>query len=163
MRTLILGYGNLDRQDDGVAWHVLSTLKKSLNLPFSEVIDEDFDSMEDCLFVFQLQLTPEQAESIAHFERVCFIDAHTGAIPEDVHFEQLIPNFQHSPLTHHLTPNSLLSIIQTIYNKDVQAVLISVRGYEFAFSQDLSERTKKLVPSAVKLIQDWLDKSDQLK
>jgi len=160
LRTLILGYGNLDRQDDGVAWHILSALKKSLNLPFPEVIDEDFDSIEDNLLVFQLQLTPEQAESIANFDRVCFIDAHTGAIPEDVRFDQLVPDFQHSPLTHHLTPNSLLSIIQTIYNKDIEAVLLSVRGYEFEFSQDLSERTKKLVSRAVKLIQEWLDKSD---
>jgi hydrogenase maturation protease len=160
LRTLIFGYGNLDRQDDGVAWHILSTLKKSLNLPFPEVIDEDFDSIEDSLLVFQLQLTPEQAESIANFDRVCFIDAHTGAIPEDVRFDQIVPNFQHSPLTHHLTPNSLLSIIQTIYNKDIEAVLLSVRGYEFEFSQDLSERTKKLVPRAVKLIREWLDQSD---
>ena len=30
------------------------------------------------------ELTPELAETIAQYERVCFVDAHTGAVPHDV-------------------------------------------------------------------------------
>ncbi len=156
MRTLILGYGNKDRQDDGVAWHIISELKSQLGLPESEIIDDDFESDSELVFVFQLQLMPEQSESISKFDRVCFIDAHTGAIPEDVHWQVLTPAFQNSPLTHHLTPESLLSITQTIYNISPCAVLLSVRGHEFEFSQMLSDRTKKLVLQSVSLIREWL-------
>lgn len=156
MRTLIFGYGNYDRQDDGVAWHVISELKSSLDLPNPERIDDDFDSTDDLVFIFQLQLTPELAESLVNFDRVCLIDAHTGAIPEDVRFSKLNPAFLHSPLTHHLTPEALLSIMQTIYQNTPETVLLSVRGHEFEFTQTLSYRTQQLVPQAVKLIRDWL-------
>lgn len=160
MRTLIFGYGNLDRQDDGVAWHILSMLKHALALPDPEFVDDEVNGEPELATLFQLQLTPELAETVAGFDRVCFIDAHTGAVPEQVHSEVLSPSFQHSPLTHHLTPQSLLSIIQTLYQKEIDALLISVRGYEFEFSQKLSIRTQQLVPLAVTDIIEWLG-SDQ--
>jgi len=128
LRTLIFGYGNYDRQDDGAAWHVISLLRKALSIPDHETIDDDFISDDDLIFVFQLQLTPELAESVAQFDRVCFIDAHTGAVPEDVHYEVLHPSYQHSPLTHHLTPSSLLSIIQTIYTMCLNQSLFQFAG-----------------------------------
>lgn len=161
MRTLIFGYGNYDRQDDGAAWHVISLLRKALSIPDHETIDDDFISDDDLIFVFQLQLTPELAESVAQFDRVCFIDAHTGAVPEDVHYEVLHPSYQHSPLTHHLTPSSLLSIIQTIYHNVPESVLVSIRGYSFEFTQSLSTQTQMLVPLAVNKIVEWLDKENK--
>lgn len=156
MRTLIFGYGNYDRQDDGVAWHILSELKRSLGLPNSEQIDDDFDSTDDLVLIFQLQLTPELAESLVVFDRLCLIDAHTGAIPEDVRFRKLDPAFLHSPLTHHLTPEALLSITQTLYQQIPETVLVSVHGYEFEFTQSLSSRTQQLVSQAVAKICEWL-------
>ncbi len=157
MRTLILGYGNQDRQDDGVAWHILVDIRKKLGFsnPFS--IDETFDTDDDLVFVFQLQLTPEIAEEISSFDRICFLDAHTGAVNEDVHFEHLSPKYQHSPLTHHLTANSLLSILQTLTCKTPEAILISVRGQEFGYSTELSEKTKLLVAQASQKVIDWIN------
>lgn len=159
LRTLIFGYGNYDRQDDGVAYHVISALKKKLGLSDPEIIDDDFDSTDDLVTVFQLQLTPELAESIVKFDHVCLIDAHTGSIPQDISFRKLDPAFLHSPLTHHLTPEALLSITQTIYQKIPETVLLSVRGYEFEFTQTLSPSTLDLVPQAVSLISEWLSRS----
>lgn len=160
MRTLIFGYGNYDRQDDGIAWHVLSALKKSLGLPNAEQIDDDFDSNADLVLIFQLQLAPELAESMVDFDRVCLIDAHTGSIPEDVRFRKLEPAFLHSPLTHHLTPEALLSIMQTIYQKTPETVLLSVRGKKFEFTQTLSQGTQNLVPQAVALIREWISERE---
>lgn len=156
LRTLIFGYGNYDRQDDGVAWHVLSNLKKSLGMPHPEHIDDDFDSDGDLVMIFQLQLTPELAESIVQFDRVCLIDAHTGSIPEEIRWRKLDPAFTNSPLTHHLTPEALLSIMQAIYQKTPETVLLSIRGYEFEFTQSLSVQTEKLVPQAVTFLSTWL-------
>lgn len=158
MATLILGYGNKDRQDDGVAWHVLSSLCNTLKKNPNEEIAEEFTKGTDLAMIFQLQLMPEQCEFIATYDRVCFIDAHTGAITEEIRVQPLVQHFQSSPLTHHLSPESLLSITNTIYNKSPESVLLSIRGYEFGFSQNLSDRTQLLVPQAVNLILEWLDK-----
>jgi len=156
MRQLILGYGNQDRQDDGVAWHILNEVMHKLNIPAYQEIEENFDSQADLVFVFQLQLMPEFADEIAKFERVCFIDAHTGAVPENIHFECISPLYEHSPLTHHLTAKSLLSIIRTIYNKVPDAILVSVKGHKFGYTTELSPETARLVTEASHVVIDWL-------
>lgn len=156
MRTLIFGYGNPDRQDDGVAWHVMVYLKKLFAYPTPEEIEDDFGSAENPAFVFQLQLTPEIAEDLALYDRVCFLDAHTGAVPEVIHKRDLLPLFTHSPLTHHLTPDSLLAIMESIFGKTPESILVSVRGYSFQFTHSLSEAASLLVPQAAELIYNWI-------
>ena len=157
MQNLIIGYGNTDRQDDGVAWHVIAHVIKSLGYEPPEEFEESSPiTFGDSDFLFQLQLTPELSELLVSYDRVCFVDAHTGAVPEDVHFEILQPGYQQSPFTHHLTPGSLLAMSSSVYSKAPESVLISVRGYEFGFSRDLSEKSASLVPAAVELIIRWL-------
>ncbi len=97
------------------------------------------------------------AEDISAYERVCFIDAHTGYIPEPVRLIAVESEFQHSPFTHHLTPQSLLSMCETLYGLKPESVLLSVRGYAFGFDRDLSPATRLLVDEAIGLIFDWLD------
>lgn len=155
-RVLFLGYGNPDREDDGVAWHILCALGKKLGLEPPLSYEEEFPQSSKADFLFQLQLTPEMTEDISAYEYVCFFDAHTGNIPEIVRLTELKSDFKRSPLTHHLTPQSLISICETIDGKKPDAALISVRGYQFRFSRDLSDETTALVPQAVELAWVWL-------
>jgi hydrogenase maturation protease len=156
-KTLLLGYGNIDREDDGVAWHALTGLANELNVPFPHDPSEVFEPLSgNPAFFFSLQLTPEFAEEIAQFERVCFLDAHTGNYPAELNFQQLSPAFQNSPFTHHLTPQSCLALAETLYGKAPEAILVSIKGYEFGFSRNLSEQTGRLVKQAVARIINWL-------
>jgi hydrogenase maturation protease len=155
-KVLIIGYGNPDREDDGVAWHILRALTIKLGLASPESYEDEFPASALIDFAFYLQLTPEMAEEISVYEYVCFVDAHTGNIPEPVRLIDVESEFQHSPFTHHLTPQSLLSMCETIYGKRPDAALLSVLGHRFLFSRQLSEETSKLVPQAIDLIWDWL-------
>jgi len=157
-QTLVIGYGNPDRQDDGVAWHILHALAVRLDLPAPDSYEDLFPPNDRLDFVFNLQLTPEMAEEIAPYEQVCFVDAHTGSIARQVQLVPLEGRFQHSPFTHHLTPQSLLSMCQALYGKTPQAVLLSVRGYQFEFERQLSNETAALVPEALELILEWMEK-----
>src|SRR5689334_5286362 len=100
--TLILGYGNVDRMDDGVAWHVLAALADASGVAGAAPDGESVlpDGLTDCRFV--LQLTPELAERLAGYRRVCFVDAHTGDLPDETKLEVVTPAFTSSPFTHHL-------------------------------------------------------------
>ena len=155
-KALIIGYGNPDREDDGVAWHILRALTIKLGLPAPESYEDEFPESTLIQFAFYLQLTPEMAEDTSEYEYVCFVDAHTGNIPEPVRLIDVESEFQRSPFTHHLTPQSLLSMCETIYDKKPQAALLSVLGYRFLFTRQLSEETADLVPEAVELIWKWL-------
>ncbi len=108
-------------------------------------------------FLFSLQLTPETAEIIAEYDRVCFVDAHTGNIKEDFHIEPVTGRYTQSPFTHHMTPATCLYLVEQIYHIKPEAVLVSVRGYEFEFSHTLSRKTEFLAQKAVTQIMDWLN------
>ena len=97
------------------------------------------------------------AEDIRSYEYVCFIDAHTGNIAEPVRLIDVESEAQASPFTHHLTPQSLLSMCETIYGARPVAALLSVLGHRFLFSRQLSEETAELVTRAVELIWDWMN------
>jgi hypothetical protein len=54
----------------------------------------------------------------------------------------------------------LLNIASMLYQSQVEACLISVRGYEFGFSHLLSQSTDGLAEQAVDQIQIWLQNGD---
>ena len=161
MNTLFIGYGNPDRQDDGVAWHVLTGIANQLGLETSPSWEDPLPSYPKVEFSFNLQLTPEVAEDLAAYDRVCFVDAHTGKIPQNVQMIDVVPEYQTSPFTHHLTPEMLLSMCASIYDKTPEAILISVRGYEFGFETELSPFTASLVTEAVERSVGWLHKENR--
>ncbi len=155
-KLLLIGYGNPDREDDGVAWHILRALTEKLGLDAPASYEDEFPAAAEIDLAFYLQLTPEMAEDISQYQYVCFIDAHTGNIPEPVRLIDVESEFQHSPFTHHLTPQSLMSMCETIYGKKPDAALLSVLGHRFLFTRQLSENTSQLVPQAVDLIWNWI-------
>jgi hydrogenase maturation protease len=156
---IFIGYGNPDRQDDGVAWHVMREVAEVLNFTAPLLPEDPFDIDNDQIeFTFNLQLVPEYSEKISHFKRVCFIDAHTGAISEEVRGIEINAQYQHTPFTHHMTPHTCLQIAKTVYHATPNAFLLSVRGYEFGFSNLLSKKTERLIPLAVEIIIDWYQK-----
>ena len=155
-QLLLLGYGNPDREDDGVAWHILRALTTRLGLSAPDSYEDEFPEHAEIEFAFYLQLTPEMAEDVTAYDQVCFVDAHTGNIPEPVRLIDVQSEFQASPFTHHLTAQSLVSMCETIYGKKPDAALLSVLGHRFLFSRQLSEETARLVPEAVELIWDWM-------
>jgi hypothetical protein len=97
------------------------------------------------------------AEDVARYPYVCFIDAHTGSIPEPVRLIAVESEFQNSPFTHHLTPQSLMSMCEALYGKRPEAALLSVLGNRFLFTRELSRETAALVPQAVALLWDWMN------
>lgn len=154
--TLLLGYGNIDRQDDGVAWHILREIAAAFAVDLPEYPQETLFQLAPAITAaFALQLTPEDAEFVSGFDQVCFIDAHTGRVEDEVNWEMIQASFEPSPFTHHLTPATCLALASSLYQKKPRAALVSVRGYEFGFERQLSPRTKDLVPGAAQRIMDW--------
>lgn len=159
--TLVIGYGNADRQDDGVGWHILKNLAERIGhtVPDDPGADIDIES-EIVDLTFILQIYPELAETISHYKRVCFVDAHTADISEKISWIDLTPEYEKSPLTHHMSPKTVLSISATIYDKVPEAILVSVRGFRFQFERELSPQTAALAESAAERIWDWINHPD---
>lgn len=156
--TLIIGYGNADRQDDGVGWHILKQLAERLNQHVPEDPGASIEVESEVVdLIFILQIYPELAETISHYDRVCFVDAHTSDIPEEISWIELTPEYEKSPLTHHMSPKTVLSIASTIYDTLPEAIMVSVRGFNFQFERELSPQTSALADDAVERIWDWIN------
>ena len=158
--TLVIGYGNADRQDDGVGWHIVKDLAERLGceVPDDPGMPIEVESKTVDL-VFILQIFPELAETISHYRRVCFVDAHTADIAEEISWIELSPEYEKSPLTHHMSPRTVLSISATIYDKVPEALLVSVRGFSFQFERELSPRTAALADQAAQRIWEWVTRA----
>ena len=157
-KTLIIGIGNSDRQDDGVGWHIVKTLAERLGetVPADpgEIVEVQTEKAD---LMFVLQIYPELAETLSHYERVCFVDAHTAVVADEISWTTLDPEYEKSPLTHHMSPRTLLSIGATIYDQMPEAILVSVRGYGFQFERDLTPRTKTLAKETIDRLWDWIN------
>lgn len=156
-KTLIIGFGNADRGDDGAAWHALRALAQRLGRPAPEHPEDGlFPEGQEIDLWYELQLTPEMAEDCARYAQIYFIDAHTGNLPEEILLQPVDETPGVSIFTHHMTPAAVMAITRSLYHRAPRATLLSIRGYDFEFSRALSERTARLVEQAVELLWEQL-------
>jgi hydrogenase maturation protease len=159
-KTLIVGYGNADRQDDGASWHILVGIAHRLGRPVPNLPEDGFlPEEEDVDLWYVLQLAPEMAEDFSRYHRILFVDAHTGAIPHEILLQPVENSPASSSFTHHMTPAACMALTEAIYHRSPEAVLLSVRGYSFGFTRELSERTTELVQQAIEMAWMWIGMS----
>lgn len=148
-KTLLIAYGNRDREDDGAGWHILDKLAQRLGLETPQFPGEQVTTTDGKLTLLYLfQLLPEMAEDIADYDQLIFIDAHNSPSLPNLVFEQVSPDQTHSAFTHHMNPGELLAIAQILGKKLPQSWILSVRGFSFRFAQTLSKETSEMVDQA---------------
>lgn len=128
MKTLILGYGNCSRRDDGVGWFVIERLQQA---PLPDV---------ELLTAHQLEV--DQAEVISRFDNIIFVDAAVPQSPRPITETIVQPRFQSHAVAHYLTPSDLVSLSDTLYGHVPRAFLFSIRGTDFGFGAGLSAATE---------------------
>ncbi|MGD1018086.1 MAG: hydrogenase maturation protease [Verrucomicrobiia bacterium] len=142
MKTLVLGYGNRSRTDDGVGWFVLERLQE-LGLPNVELLTSH-------------QLDVDHAELITGFDEVIFVDAAIPQSPEPISRTVVQPCFRSHAVAHYLTPGDLLALAQTLFSQAPRGILFSIRGSDFNFGSTLSPATERAAGDVVRQIEDLL-------
>jgi hydrogenase maturation protease len=153
LRTLVLGYGNVDRGDDGLGYYVVNEISRRLaHADLEPYTYEPQPVTGELSLLFQRQLTPEMAEFVAEFDQVIFVDAHTGAYDEEVRVVAVEPGYVPSALTHHMSPATLLALAKVMSGRSPAGYLCSARGSEFDFTTDLSERARVTAEQVVEKV-----------
>ncbi|MCL0081779.1 hydrogenase maturation protease [Dehalococcoidia bacterium] len=149
-KTLVIGFGNVHRRDDGVGFMVINSVRERLGRPPLDAEDDGFDDLGHEIDTILLhQLVPNMAEMIAGYDLVIFVDAHVGIIPELLREEEVIARCKTTIVPHQLHPGMVLALAHQLYGGQSRGVLLSIRGYDFDFGEGLSPQTAALVPSAV--------------
>ena len=148
-RTLVIGFGNLDRGDDGAAFHIVNRLRENLGLG---PLEED-DNGLSCLggemdAVFVRQLLPEHAVEASGYDRLVLVDAHVEADHRDIVCTRVEPEQRPCALGHILPPANFLWLARKVSGKPIDAYIVSVRGRRFEMAGGLSETTAALIPDA---------------
>lgn len=135
-RTLVIGYGNPARGDDGLGPALIERLG-ALALPGVETRSD-------------YQLRVEDALEIGNFEQVIFVDA---ALDERSPFHHYSLNGAAPPAvldTHQLSAQALMHLARTLFGASTAASMLAIRGYQFEpFCESLSERAEQNLKAAL--------------
>ena len=135
MKSLVIGYGNSLRSDDGIGIRV-ADIVASWQLP-------EISSLA------LTQLTPEIATDLTKVDLVIFVDACSTTNTNTVKLSNLEPTNQPSIRSHFSNPQALLSLTQTLYGKCPQAWVLMVPGVNFQIGDRLSTVAEKGVSQAL--------------
>lgn len=146
MRTLVIGFGNPGRMDDGLG-PVLAETVESWQKP-SVVAQADY------------QLNIEHAAEVAEADLVIFIDASTEA-PPPFRFYRLEPADRNAFTTHAMVPETVLEICRKVYGKAPLAFVLAVRGDKFEMGENFSSAAKQNMKEAEKFLSTLLQPGDR--
>ncbi len=137
--TLMLGWGNQGRRDDGLGPALVDIFARR-PLP-GLTVDSDY------------QLQVEDAFEVARFPRVILVDADRSG-PEPFSFRRLEPAAQSlSFSSHSVTAGGLLALTRELFGRRPEAWLLGIRGYEFdCFDESLSAPAHRNLAAAADFV-----------
>lgn len=152
--TLVIGYGNLARGDDGAAFHVVNRLRARQGRAPLTLDDGGLRDLGDDTAVFVPQLLPELAVDAAAYARIVLVDAHVTAEHRPVVALRLLPEYRLPASSHDWSPAMFAWLVQAVPGRNRAAFLVSVRGHCFEPHCGLSPATAALIdPAAAKVMQ----------
>ncbi len=151
---LIIGYGNLLRQDDGAGYRLAQTLATHLApRPLSR----------DVRILAVHQLTPELALELAAEDvaRVLFIDARRGQ-SKLLTLSKLDPAGAKGSCGHQLAPELLLYMAQTLYHRSPQGWLLTLAAQQMDMGDMFSAKAQAATTVALSLVDKILVKATKV-
>lgn len=139
--TLIIGYGNPLRGDDGIGYRAAEMLTKG----GGETPPPQAAGVE---VIACHQLTPELAPRIAEADRLILIDACAFGAPGTISEQALVPQqADGASLTHHVDAAGLLAMTQILYGHAPSTTLLTVSGGSFDYSEALTPPVAAALPA----------------
>ncbi len=145
MKSLVIGYGNSLRGDDGVG-----------PLAAQQVAEWQ---LPDVRSLSVHQLTPELAADIAEAESVFFVDAcgpTTVQRSSPARIETIKPTEATSRLDHLWCPSVLLHLAKTLYDSEPMAYQILIPAIQFEYGTSISAIASEGLTWALTMLKDIL-------
>jgi hydrogenase maturation protease len=143
MKTLVVGYGNVLRRDDGAGVQAVRRLaEKGLPRVEARVVH---------------QLSPELAEEVCGYGEAVFVDASSGG-PE-VSFRKVErAGSSAAASSHHFSPEALMRLSEAVYGRSPALYLCTIRGERFGLGEGLTPEVRRRVGRALRVLTEFLTK-----
>ena len=129
MKTLVYGYGNPGRQDDGLGNLFVDEAQKWA----------DAEGLAHLSFDSNYQLNIEDAANIAEYDIVIFVDASIEDISDFI-LTKLEPNAKVEFSMHSVSPAFVVHLCNDIYPHTPKTYLLHLKGYEWEFKEGITEK-----------------------
>jgi hydrogenase maturation protease len=142
IRTLVIGYGNRLRSDDGVG-PAVAEMVASWRIPGVRALAVS-------------QLTPELVDELKNAERVLFVDA--ASEPLDVSFATCIvePKKSSRTIGHHSDSAHVLALTCDLEGRCLEAWMLMIGVHSFEFGESITELAQANMKAACVSIRPWL-------
>jgi hydrogenase maturation protease len=150
--TWIIGYGNRHRRDDGIGPYVI------------ERLSSDLGEEKGIVLRSLHQLDPVLAEEVQCAEVLILVDATVEPLERGLRWTRIQSKQDFSPCdTHHLRPEGLAGLLDSLYQRSPAMWVVSVQGDDFGFGEGLSvqalEKAKKASSEIVQFCwREFIDK-----
>lgn len=134
-KILLLGIGNSGRGDDGLGWS------------FVEAITDGGYEFLDSEFRYQLQV--EDADLIARYDTVIFVDASQDPLKEGFGIRPCVAVGQYSFTSHALEPGAIVYLTNTLYHTFPDAYILAINGVEWELQCALSKEAEANLNAAL--------------
>ena len=137
LKTILIGIGNVGRQDDGLGWEFLDRIKQ---MGFPE---------KDMVYRYQLQV--EDADLICNYDRVIFVDASRNELAGGIELTPCSSSSKHGFTSHELAPETIMYLAKTLYNHEPNSYILGIQGVEWNLKHGLSPIAQRNLDSAIDL------------
>lgn len=147
-KTLIYGYGNPGREDDGLGARFIEQIEAWIKENKTEGVSTD------CNY----QLNIEDSALISEYDCVYFVDASVAEI-DNYMLESIKPNDARIEFTMHAVSVAyVVDLCRKIYGREPEAYVLHIRGYEWGFAERLSPGAEKNLTEALDFLCNILKK-----
>lgn len=144
-KILIYGYGNPGRQDDGLGVLLAEEIERwSAEKGFVNIHTDS-----------NYQLNLEDADALAKHDLVIFADASREDIGTFT-MEPLEASEKSEFTMHSVSPAFVLHLSKQAFNREPEAFLIHIKGYQWEFMSEMSEKARKNLNLATDYLKKYL-------
>lgn len=135
----VVGYGNPTRSDDGAG------------IAAAELIGKAAEAEGLPVKIFQYhQLTIDAAPLLLDYKFAIFLDSGINIPHGSILFNRIeSEDYGALSLSHHLKPQQLLMIMDTLFGSSPESFLCTIGGRDFDFGNTLSDKVAAALPEVV--------------
>ena len=134
--SLIIGIGNVGREDDGLGWAFVDWVESVGTCPEAELARR-----------YQLHL--EDADLISRFQRVLFVDCTRDPATETFTVFTPTPAFEVPFTSHALSVPTVLATCRQCFGRLPRARMLALRGHRFELAEGLTAGARRSLAAAV--------------
>ncbi len=151
MHTLIIGYGNPLRQDDGVGWYIAQQLlaytTEGASQSSQSTAPPASPTLPNTTVIACHQLSLELAAPVSQANLVIFVDAQASGMAGSVWVEEYLETTgKVGAFSHNVTPTLLLTAAQELYGSRPRGVLLSISGEWWGYGEQFSPAVQAALP-----------------